>query len=150
MVQYLQQLKVWADANAKDVRSDKIKLWSLKTPAIVAAASSGMIAALHWPSLVSAAAGFISGICVSLDGIMRPGAMLNTHKRAVHDLGILSNWITQEWDIGIFEQRNPNKLAGSILRAAQERWLEIAAYLEGVETGESPNHARPRSTGSRH
>jgi hypothetical protein len=145
MVEYLQQLKDWSDANAKDARRDAIKFWSFKIPAIVVATGSGLIASLHWPALVSAVTGLIGGFCVTLDGIVRPGAMLKTHQRAVFDLGILSNSMKRQWDIGTLQHRSPDELAAGIISEAEERWQEIAVYLKQAETGGLQDRRPPES-----
>lgn len=133
MEEYLQQLENWALANEKDSRKDSFKFWSFKIPGIVAATGSGLFAAIHLPSLASLLIGLIGGLCVALDGILRPGKLRSVHIRALHDLRNLENVVRNQWLMATLEGRNSNSLAAKILGDAENKRLKIGAYLEAVE-----------------
>ena len=134
MVEYIEGLKAWADANKKDARRDSIKFWSLKGPAIVVASSSGLLATLHLSTTISILFGLIGGICVALDGIIRPGIMHKTHIRAVHDLLFLANNIRSQWNISYLSGKHSGPNAAEILETAEKKKQEIACYLKAEES----------------
>src|SRR5436305_80545 len=79
MLDYLRNLEAWAEANKKDARRDSIKFWSLKGPAILVVSSSGLLATMHLPVAIPLIFGLIGGLCVALDGVLRPGILHKVH-----------------------------------------------------------------------
>jgi hypothetical protein len=131
---YIEELKAWAAANQRDARNDSIKFWSLKGPAILVASSSGLLATMHLPVIVSVVLGLIGGLCVALDGILRPGALHTTHIRAVHDLLNLADAIATQWNIADLSGKESRHAAAEILDNAEKKKQQIAGYLKAEES----------------
>jgi len=141
MLQYIQQLEIWALANKRDAKQDTIKFWSFKAPAIVAASVSGILGSFHnLNPIVPILIGVIGSACVAFDGIVHPGKMRGFHNRALHDLRTLENSIEIEWNISKLRHTNSDELAAKILETAEVKRLEIAAYLK---YGESSSEETP-------
>jgi hypothetical protein len=134
MVDYIEGLRAWADANQKDARRDSIKFWSLKGPAILVAGSSGLLSTLHLPVTVAIIFGLIGSMCVALDGVIRPGFLHKTHIRAVHDLLLLADNIRSQWNISYLSGRHSGQDAAQILDHAEKKKQEIARYLKAEES----------------
>jgi hypothetical protein len=128
----LLELEEWAIANKKDAQRDSIAFWSLKLPAILAAASAGVLAHFELTT-VSVFAGAIASLCVIVDGIHPRGMLRNMHLRAFHDLRLLSSRMMSEW-----RSRNRNAkaitVAGKIIRDAEDERQKIANYIREAET----------------
>lgn len=128
----LKELEEWAQANRQDARRDGIGFWSLKIPAIIASASSGIWAHFDLVGL-SVVAGAIASLCVIIDGIHPRGMLRNTHLRAYHDIRILLTQMVTEW-----RARNPTarveNVAKRIIRDAEAERQRIATYIRDAET----------------
>lgn len=128
----LAELELWAKANKKDAAWDALAFWSLKIPAILAAASAGVW--VHFElTTVSVIAGAIASVCVIVDGILPRGMLRNTHLRAYHDLRILFSRMMSEWRSRKSKARDGNA-ARKIIRDSEEERRRIAAYIRDAET----------------
>jgi hypothetical protein len=131
---HLLELEQWAQENRRDAFWDTLAFWSLKIPAILAAASAG-VWAYFGLTAVSVIAGAVASVCVIIDGIHPRGMLRNIHLRAAHDLRILSTgmitkWRTRESKAKTREAATARKI---ILEAEQER-QRIGAYIRDAET----------------
>ena len=133
----LLELEEWAAANKKDARTDAVAFWSLKVPAILAAASAGVWAHFELTA-VSVITGAVASLCVIIDGIHPRGMLRNTHLRAYHDLRILTTRMITEWRSRNGTARAEN-VARKIIRDAEEERQRIAAYIRDAETALNPN-----------
>jgi hypothetical protein len=126
----LSELEEWAEENRKDARRDALLFWSLKVPAIFAAASSGVWAHLGWtwPGVIC---GAIASFCIVVDGIQPRGALRNTHLRAVHEIKMLISKMTSEFRSSA-EQHD--ELVRGLIRDSQAERQRIAAYIRDAET----------------
>jgi hypothetical protein len=129
---HLLELEEWAKGNKNDARWDAVAFWSLKVPAIFAAASAGLWAHLNLTT-VSVVAGAVASLCVIIDGIHPRGMLRNVHLRAYHDLRQLSTHMISDW-----RSRNPtareDNVARRIIRDAEEERQRIGAYIRDAET----------------
>jgi hypothetical protein len=142
MQQYIKQLESWALANEKDAKRDSLKLWSLKTPAIVSASVSGVLGSLGLPPAIPILIGAVGAVCVALDGIIHPGKMRGFHVRALFDLRALEGSIENKWNIASLRHANSDELAAAILESAEQEKAEISEYLkraEGSDFQETPH-----------
>jgi hypothetical protein len=128
----LVELEKWADANKKDALRDQLAFWSLKIPAILAAASAGVWAHFELTT-VSVIAGSISSLCVIIDGIHPRGMLRNVHLRAYHDITNLITKMVFEWRYRT-EIANDNDIARQIIRDNEEERRKIAIYIRDAET----------------
>ena len=119
-------------ANKRDAFWDTVAFWSLKIPAILAAASAGVWAHFELTA-VSVIAGAIASVCVIIDGTHPRGMLRNTHLRAYHDLRILTTRMMTAW-----RARNRNAreetTAARIIREAEAERQRIAAYVRDADT----------------
>jgi hypothetical protein len=133
---HLNELEDWAQANKRDARRDSIAFWSLKAPAIMASASSGLLAQFSLTTL-SLAAGAVASVCVLIDGIHPRGMLRNTHMRAYHDIRILHNKMVAEWRSRSVTAKDDN-IARRIIRDSEAEYERISAYIRDAETALSP------------
>jgi hypothetical protein len=132
-LQYLiNELKYWAKANKRDAIRDAIAFWSLKLPAMISAASSGVWAYLDLP-IVSVISGAIASLCVIMDGVHPRGMLRNTHLRAVHDLRNLVAKMMTQWRTRNRQAKEFTVISRIISEAEPER-QRIAKYLRDAET----------------
>jgi hypothetical protein len=122
----------WAEANRKDARNDALAFWSLKVPAILAAASAGVVAHFELTSL-GVVAGAIASLCVIVDGVHPRGMLRNTHLKAFHDLRSLVTTMMTEWRARDGRSK-PVTVARKIIRDAEAERQRIANYIRDAET----------------
>jgi hypothetical protein len=129
---HLRELEEWAATNKRDAFRDRVAFWSLKIPAILAAASAGLWAYLDLPA-ASALAGALAGLCVLIDGTQPRGLLRNTHLRAYRDLRTLAARMVTLWHT---QNRNgrDETVAGQIIREAEAEQQRIAAYVRDADT----------------
>ena len=138
----LDELEQWAIRNYNDGRKDTIAFWSLKVPAIIAAASAGVFAHFNCTS-VSLVVGAIASCCVIIDGLHPRGMLRNIHLRAYHDIRILTRKMMIQWRARGAEA-NANKIASRILRASEAPYERIAGYVRDAETALNFSETNPR------
>jgi len=102
--QQLTALETWALANRHDSKWDAVKFWSLKIPAIVVSAGSGVSAYFKLDSL-AVVAGAVASLCVLIDALNPGGALRNAHLRAFNELRILQERMKSE--IGMAGRSSP-------------------------------------------
>jgi hypothetical protein len=129
----LSELESWAQANKRDAQWDATRFWSLKIPAILVSASSGIFAHFEWQTF-ALIAGAIAGVCVLIDGLNPGGMLRNVHLRALHDLRNLQNEIVATWRIGSLEATDTESLTAKIIKGVQKKTRRIAAYIKDSET----------------
>src|SRR5882757_6331441 len=100
----LTNLETWAQSNRRDSKLDAIKFWSLKIPAIVVAAGSGVSAYYELKGL-AVIAGAVASLCVLIDALNPGGALRNAHLRAFNELRILQERMKSE--IGMAGRSSP-------------------------------------------
>jgi hypothetical protein len=132
LYEHLKELEAWAKGNKKDATRDAVAFWSLKVPAILAAASAGIWAHWEWTA-ASVIAGAIASLCVIIDGIHPRGMLRNTHLRAYHDLRMLTSRMMTLWR-SRSPDTNPGNVARKIIREAEQERHRIAVYLRDAET----------------
>ena len=128
----LLELEQWAIDNRRDATRDTIAFWSLKLPAIIAAASAGVLAQFQLTT-VSVLLGATASLCVIVDGIHPRGMLRNIHMRAFHDLRYLSTRMMTEWR-SRNRQTRPVTIASKIIREAEDERQKIAQYIREAET----------------
>lgn len=128
----LLELEQWALDNRKDARRDALAFWSLKLPAVIAAAGAGVLAHFELTT-VSVFAGAAASLCVIIDGIHPRGMLRNVHMRAYHDLRYLSTRMVAEWR-SRNRQAKPTTVASKIIRDAENEREKIALYIREAET----------------
>ncbi|HEX7314971.1 MAG TPA: hypothetical protein VF297_13670 [Pyrinomonadaceae bacterium] len=126
------ELERWALDNRRDARRDALAFWSLKLPAILAAASAGVLAQFHLRT-VSVILGAAASLCVIIDGIHPRGMLRNIHMRAYHDLRLLSTRMMSAWRARD-RQLKPVTVASRIIREAEDDRQRIARYIIEAET----------------
>jgi hypothetical protein len=124
-------LESWALANRRDSRRDAIRFWSLKIPAMVVSAGSG-IAAYIKPS-VALVAGAVAGMCVLIDSLNPGGALRNTHLRAFNDLRILQERMKSQWQVGFLRHEDHELLAAKIIEGATKEKERINKAITDAE-----------------
>lgn len=135
MQQFVEQLGEWAATNESRARRDKLKFWSIKVPVILTVSCSGFIASLQLPSFTPILASLISGICIAIDGIVRPGQLYSIHKRAAHDIRELQVSMVNQWRIAKLQHCDSDERAARILSSAEKKRISIATYLKAGEIG---------------
>jgi hypothetical protein len=137
----LDDLEQWAIRNYNDGRRDTIAFWSLKVPAIIAAASAGVFAHFNCTS-VSLVVGAIASCCVIIDGLHPRGMLRNIHLRAYHDIRILTHKMRLQWRARGAEANA--KIASRILLASEAPYEHIAGYVRDAETALRFSETNPR------
>jgi hypothetical protein len=134
----IDQIEDWVKANEKEVKRDRLKFWGLKLPAILSSSASAAIPFFesNWGAVI-AIAGTISIICVLLDGLTRPGKLLNVHLRAVHELRKLENDIKDEWEKGYLKGEDHNLLTAKIIESVQTERNKVGDYIKKAEAIEN-------------
>jgi hypothetical protein len=133
---HIEELEEWASANKKEALQDTVAFWSLKVPAILAAASAGIWGHFELTA-VSIVAGALASVCVIVDGIHPRGMLRNTHLRAFHDLRILTSRMMMEWRSRSTMAKDQNT-ARRIIREAEAERVRIAACIRDAETALKP------------
>jgi hypothetical protein len=129
---HLLELEQWAQENRRDAFWDTLAFWSLKIPAILAAASAGVWAHFELTA-VSVIAGAVASACVIIDGIHPRGMLRNLHLRAYHDLRALVAGMMAQWRSRNRRAKEEN-VAANIISGAEEERKRIAAYIREAET----------------
>jgi hypothetical protein len=119
---HIRELERWATANKQEAFYDAIAFWSLKVPALLAAASAGVWAHFELTT-VSVIAGAMASVCVIVDGIHPRGMLRNTHLRA---------WRTRS------HHASDENTAKRIMRDAEPERVRIAGYIRNAETALKP------------
>lgn len=130
---FIESLEEWARVNEKDARRDSQRFWLLKSPAIVLAAASGVVAIMHVPALLVAVMSAATTVFVTLDGIIKPGKLRGIHVMAFHDIRNLENAIASEWSEGVLRRKDLQSLAAEIIKHAETRRKAIAENLKKEE-----------------
>lgn len=131
----LQQLLTKVEARRCEIRRqafwEGVKFWSLKAPAVIIAAGSGVIAVFSNQSgLPAALVSGLFGICVALDGMIHPGEHRNAYLRAANALCNLKDSIDFWWTE--LKQHGVDDAAAQILAKAEKQWKKITDDLEGT------------------
>jgi hypothetical protein len=129
---HLSELEEWAKGNQRDAARDAFAFWSLKIPAVLAAASAGIWAHFELTA-VSVIAGAVASLCVIVDGIHPRGMLRNTHLRAYHDLRMLTARMMSAWRTRHRSAKDETVIRKLITEAETER-ERIAAYIRDAET----------------
>lgn len=128
------RIEVWAQANNADARRDALRFWSLKIPAILVSATTGVFAFYGLKNFV-VLAGAVSSFCVLMDGLKPSGNLRNVHLRAVNDLRILQHNMLAQWDQGVLRGGvNPNLLAAEAIAMSAKEKQRINNYITQAET----------------
>ncbi len=123
----------WAQANKKDARNDALRFWSLKIPAIVVSATTGVLA-YYKVTGMAVIAGAVGSFCVLMDGLNPGGTLRNVHLRAVNELRILQNRMRSRWDAGLLRGENPNLLAAEVIEMSAKEKERVNGYITAAET----------------
>ncbi|MGH9473142.1 MAG: hypothetical protein ACRD1M_10410 [Terriglobales bacterium] len=135
LIAFIRGLEPWAKANEADARSDKIRFWSLKGPAILSSVvSAATAAASHIPSFVPVALGLIGSVCVAFDGLVRPGLLFKIHLKAFNEIRDLENSMQSRWSVALLEHKGSDAIAADILAAREVQRSRVAAYIAAAET----------------
>ena len=129
----LQGIEKWALANQRESRIETFQFWSLKIPVIVASAGSSIMVKYNL-DLTLIIAGALSGACVLVDGITRPGALRKFHHKAYFELSTLVDDIYAKWQRGLDSRINLNELAQKLFDQIIAKSKEVSDYLVEVET----------------
>ncbi len=129
----LRGLETWAQANRRDSKWDAIKFWSLKIPAIVVAAGSGVSAYYELKGL-AVIAGAVASLCVLIDALNPGGALRNAHLRAFNELRILQERMKSQWQVGFLRHEDADLLAAEIIEGATKEKDRINDAITIAET----------------
>ncbi len=128
----IEELEAWAKANRADSIRDTIAFWTLKLPAVITSAASGLLAHFELTAM-SVCAGAIASFCVIVDGIHPRGMLRNVHVRAFHDIRLLTTRMMSDW-----RSRNPTAKAENtarrIIKGAESDRERIAKYIRDAES----------------
>ncbi len=108
----LVELEQWALANKKDTQNDTLAFWSLKAPAILTSAGTGVLAYFDQKT-IGVVLGFVASVCVIIDGVQPRGMLRNIHLRAFHDIRFLSSKMVSQWRSREIDVREDVKSARS-------------------------------------
>ena len=129
----LMDLETWAQANRRDAKRDTFKFWSLKIPAIVVSAGSGVFAYFKVDS-VAVIGGAVASLCVLIDALNPGGALRNAHLRAFNDLRILQTRMKSQWQVGFLRHEDPDTLGAEIIEGAAKEKERINDAITNAET----------------
>jgi hypothetical protein len=129
----LRGLETWALANRRDSKLDAIKFWSLKIPAIVVAAGSGVSGYYELKGL-AVIAGAVASLCVLIDALNPGGALRNAHLRAFNELRILQERMKSQWQVGFLRHQDSDSLAAWIIEGAKKEKNRINDAITIAET----------------
>lgn len=133
LTENLKQLEMWASLNHQDARRDAMKFWALKAPAILISACPGLFA--YWKiNGLSVICGVIASACIAIDGLLRAGLLRNVHIRAFHEIRALQNDLRMQWQIGILQREDQDKLLARILKDTSDERRRIEGYIKAAET----------------
>ena len=130
VINYIKELEKWAQDNKKDEEKDRVKFWSLKVPAVLAS----ILASVGITPLVTTVVAIISGICIALDGFIKPGMLRNVHHRAFFDLRGVQLDMRDKWTIGCLDKEDKKSLEKKIVEYAMSQRNRIQQYLMDAET----------------
>ncbi len=125
-------LETWAQGNRRDAKWDTVKFWSLKIPAIVVSAGSGVFA--YFKPGVAVVGGAIASLCVLIDALNPRGALRNAHLRAFNDLRILQARMKSQWQVGFLRHEDRDTLAAEIIEGATKEKERINDAITNAET----------------
>ncbi|SEH04722.1 Uncharacterised protein [Candidatus Venteria ishoeyi] len=129
---YIEELEEWSKENKKEATLDTFAFWSLKLPAIIVAATTGLWA--HYElEHISIISGSVASICIAIDGIHPRGLLRNTHLRAHHDIRSLLTIIVNKWRMRNSKAKLEN-IMREIIRDSEPKREEIAKYIREAET----------------
>ena len=129
----LMDLETWAQANRRDAKRDTFKFWSLKIPAIVVSAGSGVFAYFKVDS-VAVIGGAVASLCVLIDALNPGGALRNAHLRAFNDLRILQCRMKSQWQVGFLLHEDRDTLAAKIIEGTTKEKERINDAITNAET----------------
>lgn len=133
LARFIRELEDWTALNLRDARRDTLRYWILKLPAVLSAASAGVLT-LADLSLISAILAAVASTCVLIDAVNPGGQLRNAHLRAAHDLRQLQHSMLNRWRVGILRSEQPVTLAAEMIESAQSQWQRIAGDLRAAET----------------
>ena len=141
----LVQIRKWALGNEKDAAKDRRNFWMLKIPAIICGIGASTLEAFNvgWAVIV---VGFITSICVAIDGLHPRGRLYNVHKRATNELfGLHERLISKWYQLRLLndetdgnEESNNNKFredSAALLANIQKEKDRISQYITAAEAG---------------
>jgi hypothetical protein len=126
-------IKNWSEANGKDARTDLLKYWGLKLPAILVSGSSALLAHFKLDD-IAVIAGAVAAVCVLIDGLNPRGALRNVHKRAFNEISTLHASMAAQWRSGVLRHQNEDTLAADIIDQSESERARISAYITAAES----------------
>ena len=128
---YIEELEEWASENKNEANQNAFAFWSLKFPAILVAATTGLWAnyGLEYIGVIS---GSVASICIAVDGINPRGLLRNTHLRAYHDILNLLSTIVNQWRTKN-QNAKPENIMRKIIIDAEPKRKKIARYIKEAE-----------------
>jgi hypothetical protein len=134
LAEQMRALGVWADANAKDARSQQFMFWAFKAPVIVSAAASGLLGLAH-QGVLSAVVGAFASLGALLDANAKPGRLFPFYQKAVYDLRSVAGNADDLWAAGILKAgADPNSLASEIIELTAKKKVAISDSLAKATT----------------
>jgi hypothetical protein len=130
----LENIEKWAQDNEREARQDRVNFWLLKAPAIILSAVSGLGAAIGDAKVLVIVVSTLAGVCVLIDGVVRPGRMRSVHWRAFSDLRLLQNRIESQWTSSILDGADPDKATSEVIKLADKEKERIGKYLAEIES----------------
>jgi hypothetical protein len=129
----MRALRCWAESNRLLARSDLVKFWALKLPAILVSATAAVLAHLGLND-TSVVAGAMAAACGLIDGLNPRGAQRSCHLRAQNEINSLVVSMASQWRIGALRGEDANTLAAFIIDQSECERKRISAYLNTAET----------------
>ncbi len=127
----LDELEKWALGNLADSRRDRVRFWIFKGPAMISAAASSVLEAVHlgWVVIVL---GLITAVFVVIDGAYPGGLLHNVHLAAAHELRALQHKARTMFNTAELRNDVVNAAPG-ILEMIQKERANIGKEITAVE-----------------
>lgn len=132
LIQHMEELETWAQSNRKEARQDTFAFWSLKIPAIVSAASAGVLG--HYQlTTASLVLGAIASFCGLIDGFLPRGQLRNAHHRAWLDIRALTASMAAQWRTRR-QDEDRNDVARKVIEDAEKERKRITKFVADAES----------------
>jgi hypothetical protein len=107
----LETLESWARVVDHDAKSDRVRYWCFKIPAILGAASTSVFEAFSYGWAVIAF-GVLATVCAAIDAADSGGLLHNVHRRAANEIFLLRDRVRTNWDIIALQYGDTKSMSG--------------------------------------
>ncbi|OYW75024.1 MAG: hypothetical protein B7Z37_15270 [Verrucomicrobia bacterium 12-59-8] len=131
----MSQIQNWARTNKEDAQRDRLHFWMLKTPAILGGLGASALESFGYGTAVIIL-GFVTAVCVAIDGLHPRGRLFNVHKRAANELLTLQDSLATKWNqvkLQTSDSNKERKLMATMIEEIQREKQRISQYITNAE-----------------